>query len=360
MKKRELLLLLLVLLFNPSLHGQTNITFKADMRDLLKEGWDSNIHALELRGSFNGWSAGDTLLVDPSDDSIYVITKSLSENPGDTIEWKFKANPDNMFYYAGWDHGDNRKFVFPQSDSTLPPTKPLTRLTTGLPFNDITFQADMRVLLKEGFDPTNQSLEVRGSFNGWEGGDVLSADLVDDSLYVITTSVQWGVGDTVEWKYKANPDDEFLDSGWEFESGNNRKFVFPESDSTLLPIVPSIFLKLKLEITVFFQGPYNEINNNMNNPLGNDIPLISPYSADPQEVEEIPPNVVDWVLVELRDKNNSSSILNSRSAFVLKDGSVVDTDGNTPVRFSINKDDYFIAVKHRNHLSIMSLESVEF
>ena len=92
----------------------------------------------------------------------------------------------------------------------------------------------------------------------------------------------------------------------------------------------------------------------MNNNLSGIIPMTSPYVEDPQNVSSIPVNTVDWVLVQLRDKNNSSTILFSKSAFVLKNGSVVEKDGVSPLNFPVVADNYFVSVKHRNHLSVMS------
>ena len=92
------------------------------------------------------------------------------------------------------------------------------------------------------------------------------------------------------------------------------------------------------------------------------LPTTSPYSADPETVTSIPfisgNEVVDWVLVELRDKNNSSTILESQSAFILQDGTIVDLDGANPVHFTFPTDDYFISLKHRNHLGVMSATAI--
>lgn len=116
----------------------------------------------------------------------------------------------------------------------------------------------------------------------------------------------------------------------------------------------SNFISLK----VFLEGPFNGVNNDMNDLL--DIPLTSPYSEDIQTVSQIPNNVVDWVLVELRDKNESSIIIASKSAFVLDSGSVVDLDGVSDVTIYAPEDNYYIAIKHRNHLSVMSPNPVTF
>ena len=109
-----------------------------------------------------------------------------------------------------------------------------------------------------------------------------------------------------------------------------------------------------VDIKVFLEGPYNMSNSNMDNNLTTTLPLTSPFSADPETVNDIPPNVVDWVLVELRDKNNSTSIIASESAFILKNGQIVDLDGVNPVVFCAFNDEYYISIKHRNHLYVMS------
>ncbi|MCP5064827.1 MAG: hypothetical protein GY936_20600 [Ignavibacteriae bacterium] len=112
-----------------------------------------------------------------------------------------------------------------------------------------------------------------------------------------------------------------------------------------------------LNVKIFLEGAYNITKGDMNNNLS--VPLLSPYSIDPQEVNTISLNVVDWVLVELRDKDNSSIVLKSRSAFILNDGRIVDIDGESPVAFQIENDSYFIVLKHRNHLSVMSPNTIQ-
>jgi len=112
--------------------------------------------------------------------------------------------------------------------------------------------------------------------------------------------------------------------------------------------------EIKIDIKLYLEGPYNTSSSNMNSNIATSISLTAPYSQDAVTVDSIPPNVVDWVLVELRDKTDNTKIITSRSAFVLNNGDVVDIDGTSPVGFDISADDYFIAVKHRNHLAVMS------
>jgi hypothetical protein len=65
--------------------------------------------------------------------------------------------------------------------------------------------------------------------------------------------------------------------------------------------------------------------------------------------------IVDWVFLELRDKSDGVSVIATRSALLQSDGEVVDMDGVSPVVFAnLPADDYYLVVKHRNHLGVMS------
>ena len=68
--------------------------------------------------------------------------------------------------------------------------------------------------------------------------------------------------------------------------------------------------------------------------------------------------VVDWVLVELRNKLNSAQVLATRSALLERDGDVIGTDGNARILFNVSADNYFVAVRHRNHLGVMTANTV--
>ncbi|MEZ4960573.1 MAG: hypothetical protein R2830_12205 [Saprospiraceae bacterium] len=130
-----------------------------------------------------------------------------------------------------------------------------------------------------------------------------------------------------------------------------------------------IFVKsVKVSPKVFLQGPYNTGTSLMNDNLrsGSYLPLTEPYSGlnftqrnsggketTWQAVLDVTGNdaIVDWVFVELRDKNAPGTVLATRCALVQRDGDVVDTDGTSPVNFhSMPADDYYVAVRHRNHL----------
>jgi len=98
------------------------------------------------------------------------------------------------------------------------------------------------------------------------------------------------------------------------------------------------------------------------------LPSAQPYSASPWsytgsenvDTANHPKNAVDWILVELRSTYNGAPITNGQAAgFLLDDGSIVDTNGVDPIRFwGVNPGYYYVVLKHRNHLPIMTRDSI--
>ena len=123
---------------------------------------------------------------------------------------------------------------------------------------------------------------------------------------------------------------------------------------------------LKINVKVFLQGPFN--NGSMHKSLNNlgFLPLNQPYNISPwnysggETVQKIPDYVVDWVLIEIRPDITGSSAVYSRAAFIKTDGSVVDLDGKSQVKIpGINAGHYYLVIKHRNHLAVMSADKIE-
>jgi hypothetical protein len=70
-------------------------------------------------------------------------------------------------------------------------------------------------------------------------------------------------------------------------------------------------------------------------------------------------DIVDWVFVELRDKNNNKTVISTRSVLVQRDGDFTDVDGSSCIRFPATPaDDYYVVVRHRNHLGVMSAQPI--
>ena len=123
---------------------------------------------------------------------------------------------------------------------------------------------------------------------------------------------------------------------------------------------------LNLDLLVFLEGPYNGSTMNSDLQSKNLIPLSQPYNTAPwnysgsESIAVVPADVVDWVLVEIRDAASAtaalpSTIVETQAALLLSNGSVVATDGSSALQFSANiTQQPFIVVWHRNHLGVLS------
>jgi len=120
---------------------------------------------------------------------------------------------------------------------------------------------------------------------------------------------------------------------------------------------------------IFLQGPFNlgTMLTTLNS-SGN-LPLSQPYSVAPWNypgIESVAagfftshPEIVDWVLVEVRTGILAGTTVAKRAAFLKSDGTVVDLNSLDPVAFIVPDNvEYYIVLKHRNHLSLMSSISV--
>jgi len=130
---------------------------------------------------------------------------------------------------------------------------------------------------------------------------------------------------------------------------------------------------LLLPAKVFLQGPYNAGTGLMDDQIRTALPLTDPYTP-PNFIhvgtggESVAPGVfavtgndaiVDWVFLELRDKSDNTTVVAARAALLQRDGDIVDVDGVSPVLFTnVVPGDYFVAVRHRNHLAIMTATPV--
>ncbi|MCP5062361.1 MAG: S8 family serine peptidase [Ignavibacteriae bacterium] len=118
--------------------------------------------------------------------------------------------------------------------------------------------------------------------------------------------------------------------------------------------VPSVLLQTK----IFLEGAYNSSLSEMIDSLNLVLPKTSPYSENPRTIFNIPNNIVDWVLVELRESENGNAII-SRSALLHKDGRIVSDNGlSNAIELGIEDGDYYIVIKHRNHIAVMSKNKV--
>jgi PKD repeat protein len=122
---------------------------------------------------------------------------------------------------------------------------------------------------------------------------------------------------------------------------------------------------IDLDITVYLEGPFNGTGMTPN--LNGILPLSQPYNVSPwnyagtENVPAIPnPNIVDWLLVELRDASDAGSataatIMDRQAAFLLSNGKVVAMDGSSHLQFNnALTQQLFVVIWHRNHIGVMS------
>ncbi|WP_299886064.1 hemagglutinin protein [uncultured Lacinutrix sp.] len=69
-------------------------------------------------------------------------------------------------------------------------------------------------------------------------------------------------------------------------------------------------------------------------------------------------DIVDWVFIELRDENDNTLVRASQSALLQRDGDIVGVDGVSDLEFNVMARNYHVVVKHRNHLGIMTANTV--
>jgi len=71
--------------------------------------------------------------------------------------------------------------------------------------------------------------------------------------------------------------------------------------------------------------------------------------------ESGPDAIVDWVFIEIRDRDNFEEVLGTCSGLIQCDGDVVTEHGDTLLNlYNMPPGDYYVALRHRNHIPIVS------
>jgi hypothetical protein len=70
-----------------------------------------------------------------------------------------------------------------------------------------------------------------------------------------------------------------------------------------------------------------------------------------------PDAIVDWVFVEVRDQNNPATVLQTKSALVQRDGDIVDAATGGVLQMNITATNFYVSIKHRNHLGAMTAQT---
>lgn len=168
----------------------------------------------------------------------------------------------------------------------------------------------------------------------------------------------------------AGPNDPCIPDNTDADNDGVCDTVDPDPSS---PCVPNIGL-CSAQLIVLLEGPYDLVSGTMSTALatGSLLPLSQPYNALPwnyagtESVSTMPITVTDWVLVELRDAIDKTIVIEQKAALLLNDGAVVDplwvNDPNAAaLQFNtLGNNSYYIVVRHRNHVDVISTNLMSF
>ncbi|MDQ5954757.1 MAG: large repetitive protein [Patescibacteria group bacterium] len=126
-------------------------------------------------------------------------------------------------------------------------------------------------------------------------------------------------------------------------------------------IVPSQSLHLR----AFIAGPFVDSLDLLRDDLRTQglVPLVDPYGSSKTVTSEVlavsgDTAIVDWILVELRHPYNPQQVLRSIPSLLRRDGVIVSTNGVNPPVIDLDTGQYYLALKHRNHLAVMTATPV--
>ncbi|MEZ4740123.1 MAG: trypsin-like peptidase domain-containing protein [Flavobacteriales bacterium] len=140
------------------------------------------------------------------------------------------------------------------------------------------------------------------------------------------------------------------------------------------PFCVTATAQVQLSARVFLEGPFDSGTQLMSDALrsGGLLPSSEPYTAlgytqsggGGETVQAGVFNttgsnaIVDWVLVELHSVAPAYNLVATRNGLVQRDGDIVDMDGTSPLVFNAGAGNYHVAVRHRNHLGVMSANAI--
>jgi glucose/arabinose dehydrogenase len=154
------------------------------------------------------------------------------------------------------------------------------------------------------------------------------------------------------------------------EDAARNLYVCNTETGTLSRIIDPAAL-VRVNPKVLLEGPLNTTTLIMNDPLraAGLVPLTEPYTAlgfaqvagGGGETSTTPVlattgnnAVVDWVRVELRSATAPGVVVASAHGLVQRDGDIVKANGTANLDFGVGAGSYYVVVRHRNHLGVMS------
>jgi hypothetical protein len=132
---------------------------------------------------------------------------------------------------------------------------------------------------------------------------------------------------------------------------------------------------VQLTVKMKLEGPYVSGTGLMDDGLrvAGIVPLNEPYTAlglvqaaggggETMAASMLTPSgndaIIDWVRVELRSSADPASIVATKQCLLQRDGDVVTTTGGSTLTFGVVPGNYYVAVRHRNHLGCMTASAL--
>ncbi|MBC8479425.1 MAG: T9SS type A sorting domain-containing protein [FCB group bacterium] len=160
-----------------------NITFQVDMS--LQEISPNGVH---IAGSFQGWNPGASEMLPVEEGSmIYAATFELT--PAEEVFYKFINSND----WDGGQEGLDRSYVVPDVDTVVEAVcfNMDTPCPTATDPSYVTF--NLSTSSSPGFIPEENTIVVRGTFNGWGGNDWV-VEYQGNELWTLTSPEPIAVG----------------------------------------------------------------------------------------------------------------------------------------------------------------------
>jgi hypothetical protein len=197
------------------------VEFQLDMRVKAKKGtFNPATDAVVVAGNFNEWNTAADPLTDTNNDTIYTITKTFTT--GEALEFKFVQLPE------GWESVPNREYTVPAGNSVYYAYFDDDSIYSVPKELEITFTVDMEYEIVSGrFNPAEDTLSVRGSFNGWSNEDLLTVT-TDPNQFRVTVNYTTGVGEVLQYKFAFQGP-----RGTTWENDPNKTYTITQEDYDL-------------------------------------------------------------------------------------------------------------------------------
>jgi len=134
-------------------------------------------------------------------------------------------------------------------------------------------------------------------------------------------------------------------------------------------VAPVVFLDVPrtdlylMQATLFdlglipLQEPYTALGYDFQHGVGGFTTtpeMLNPYPMEPEH------QAVDWVVVEFRSEHNPGIVVASHPCLLSRSGNIRRPDKFDSPEFSVPQDHYFVSVRHRTHLGVMTSTAIPF